>query len=78
MKMTTFRTWPIVDALNGKDEDYLLPAGTYEIEEIKCPLGHDCNWYVLKGTLIGASVESLTQWKDFPEGNIFRIEFSDD
>jgi hypothetical protein len=77
MKITTFRTWQIVNAENGKKEDYLLPAGTYEVEEIPCPLGYDCNWYVLKGTLIGAAVGALTQWKDCPEGDTFRIVFSD-
>lgn len=77
MKITTFRTWKIVNAENETREDYFLPAGTYEVEEIKCPLGYNCNWYVLKDTLIGASVASFTQWKDCPEGDVFRIVFSD-
>ena len=41
---------------------YILPAGTYEAERIRCPLGHPCDWIVLKGTKMGAAE---TYWLDF-------------
>lgn len=77
MKITTFRTWNLIDVSDGVRKSHFLPAGTYEVEEVKCPLGHDCNWYVIKDTLIGASVPSLRQWEDYPIGDPFRIDFSD-
>lgn len=41
---------------------YQVPAGDYDAELVPCPLGHNCQWVVLAGTLIGASLGSLTQW----------------
>lgn len=42
-----------------------IQPGKYEVELIKCPTGFDCNWFVLKGTKIGASERSLL---DYPNG----------
>lgn len=78
MKITTYRTWQITDATEpGDKETYLLSPGTYEVEEIICPLGHDCNWYVLTGTKIGMAVGAWRQWAEYPEGDKFLVKFSD-
>lgn len=57
--------WEAKDASKptGQD-DTVIPAGTHEIERIRHPRGLDCNWLVLKGTLIGASEG---HFRDFPD-----------
>jgi hypothetical protein len=62
MFMTLKRAWDTLDATSGEAVQTTIPAGRHEIERIKCPVGHDCNWLVLKGTLIGGSEGSWRQW----------------
>lgn len=67
MFATTKRIWELIDASSGKPVAYKLPAGRHELERVPCPLGHNCNWLVLKGTKIGMS-ENF--WKDWKNGTI--------
>jgi len=65
MTMTLRRGWEATDGSKPKGEGVTtIPAGTYEIERIPCPLGYDCNWLVLKGTFIGASEAFWRQWRN--------------
>lgn len=75
MQITTYSEFKLLDYSNtGKKEIYILSAGTYEVERIPCPSGHDCFWYVLSGTKIGASENSLRMWEDSSFEN-FRVDF---
>lgn len=62
MKAILRRTWIMFDG-SKKYREVTLGSGEFELERIPCPTGHDCNWLVVKGTLIGAS-ENF--WRDNP------------
>lgn len=65
MTVTLKRPWEAIDGSKPKGQGTTkIPAGTHEVERIPCPHGYDCNWLVLKGTLIGASEGSWRQWGD--------------
>ena len=53
MKATTKRPWILINGATNKNT--MIGPGQYELERIRCPLGNDCNWLVLKGTLIGGA-----------------------
>jgi len=77
--ITTHRTWIMHDAMStiiGEQNtcDVSIPAGRYEMLCIDCPLGHDCEWYVIKGTMVGMACAALEQWKD-PRNDEFYVEF---
>jgi hypothetical protein len=42
----------VVEDGEERGEHRLMP-GRHELERIRCPLGYDCDWLVLKGTTIG-------------------------
>lgn len=61
----TKKAWDILDATNPLDvKTYNLPPGKYKLQRIKCPIGHNCHWLVLKDTKIGASEGWWRQWKN--------------
>lgn len=39
-----------------------VPAGIYDIELIDCPVGYDCKWLVIKGTLVGMAERAMREW----------------
>jgi hypothetical protein len=55
--MTLFETIVVTDCSTNKKTKFPLSAGTYPVDRVPCPLGHDCFWYVVAGTLTGASEE---------------------
>jgi hypothetical protein len=63
MQVITKRTWELIDGNDqtGKGRVNVEP-GTYEVERIPCPLGYDCNWLVLVGTLTGMAEGAWRQW----------------
>jgi hypothetical protein len=74
IKATTKRSWRLLDgASDNKHVAYVvIDPGEHELERIHCPLGHDCNWLVLKGTLIGASEGWWRDWSE-PKYDEFQI-----
>ncbi len=44
-----------------------IEPGTYTVERIPCPTGHNCTWIVLKGTKVGAAEGSIRQWENCKE-----------
>ena len=77
MLLILHRTWDAIDATADPKTGEIgrqlttIDAGSHEVEKIPCPLGHKCDWLVLKGTKIGASVGSWTQWSDYT--NDFKV-----
>jgi hypothetical protein len=51
-----------------------IEAGRHEVEKIPSPHGHNCDWLVLKGTKIGASVGSWRQWSNYTDDYKVTIE----
>ncbi len=66
--ITTKRTWTVLRAdEDGGTSHVELAPGSHEMELIRCPTGHDCNWYVLVGTKIGGAVG---WWQDFTKEDV--------
>ncbi len=42
----------------------LVPIGEYNAQQIPNPYDHEMPWIIISGSMIGASVASLTQWGD--------------
>lgn len=61
MQMVLKRNWDAINA--GTGEKTMIPKGTHEIERFFHP-EYKCYWFVLKGTLIGASEASWRQRKN--------------
>ena len=53
---------PVKDRRWREDLELHVPAGTYEIERIRCPTGYDCNWLVIKGTMVGGAEGYMRDW----------------
>lgn len=67
MRMVTKYKLELIDADKwhkggNPDSVVAIEKGTHEVELVKCPTGFDCNWFVLKGTKIGASEKSLLSY----------------
>lgn len=62
MKATTKRKWRLTDG--ATDKHVIIDPGQYELERIRCPLGYDYDWLILKGTLIGAAEVWWRQFSD--------------
>jgi hypothetical protein len=65
MHLILKRDWKVGDGRDGSSA--VIPVGRHEVERVRCPLGHDCNWLVLKGTLIGGA-EGF--WRDWRNGDL--------
>lgn len=59
---TLKKAWEMVDAKNSAKEHTIVEPGTYELERIENPYGHNAKWLVLKGTKIGMAEGAWRQW----------------
>jgi len=63
MKATLKRTWEMLDGSKPPAEAKVeVEPGTYELERIPNPHGHDAPWLVLKGTTTGMAEGAWRQW----------------
>jgi hypothetical protein len=54
--------WPLIVVWDDEERgEHRLMPGRHELERIRCPLGHDCYWLVLKGTKIGMAEAAWRQ-----------------
>lgn len=82
IEVTTFREWELKDgsdpkAHSAKLPTVLLPIGTHQLERIRCPTGHDCNWLVLPGTKIGMSEGYWKDWINYTGNDEFNIHMTE-
>jgi hypothetical protein len=71
------RTWIFLDhSIQKRDDSVEVKPGTYELERIPNPRGHEGYWFIIKGTTIGGGEKS---WRQFIgcEGR-FKITLTED
>ena len=64
MKATLKRVWELVDASSPNSSKVERGPGDFELERIPNPLGHNGNWLVIKGTMVGMAEGAWRQWKN--------------
>ncbi len=78
MYMTFFRERLALDGSKEQGDptrNVTIPEGRHEVERVSNPYGYQGDWFVLKGTLIGGTEESLRHWEVRPgEKNLVRFE----
>lgn len=70
--VTLRRSWQLLDGAKPAppaSPHVHVGPGVFQLERVKCPYRHPCNWLVLVGTLVGMAEGAWRQWSGPEWGN---------